>query len=228
MIRAWAPRRVVADGLESLDFRAYKSLHDSMAGFGGRPFVRFRTVREATPVSSPDRSVSESDSGQPRRMRVTSRGVRIRTTSDAGRRCRPPNEEHLQPALALDLDLPARLDRELPEVWAQPVERRPADLDLPGETVALHPACRVNRVAPQVPGEPLPPDHPSHERAAVDTDPELERQAGLHRVLGRRVEHREPEPDDPRGVIGQGRDRAAGGHVAVADRLHLSETEPVR
>src|SRR4029079_3869665 len=40
LIRAWAPRRVLADGLESLDFRAYKvntRLHGRVRGSAVRP-----------------------------------------------------------------------------------------------------------------------------------------------------------------------------------------------
>src|SRR5882672_8868439 len=131
------------------------SLITAIVAVGGRSSDFERSAR---PLLFPARS-----SGLGVRIRTTGTEAIVfsgRSTSDdlrAGRACGPSNEEHLELALALDLDFPAWLDREGRDVGAQPIERRPADLERSDEPVALHPTCRVDRVAPEVPGEPPSP-----------------------------------------------------------------------
>src|SRR3990172_11227507 len=122
--------------------------------------------------------------------------------------CAPGLEqEHRHRALALDLDVAPWL-REVAAVDS--TGDAFGDLDLARHSVALHPARGVHRVAPQVVDEPAAADHPGHDGARVDADPQLEPVAIAHDI-----EHRDGHVEHRLAVVLAGNGDPSGHHVGI-------------
>src|SRR6266540_4771823 len=117
--------------------------------------------------------------------------------------------------LALDADEAAPFTDE--PVFDQG-EGCPADLDRPRQALRLHPARRVDDIAPEVVSELVGPDDPGTDRTGVDPDAEMDPSA--LKLLARDViPHPQRQVGDSLGVVLPRDGHAGRDHVLVSNSL---------